>query len=101
MAKLKKLPSTAIINGFKGTIDFYVWRGIPCARKWPSPPQGERSPGVQATWPAFSWAAHYWVYLPLSIKEAYNQLAVSTNMTGRDLFLKSFINGSSIYLEDV
>lgn len=35
MARLPALPSESIIRGFKGIIDFYLWRGLPCARAWP------------------------------------------------------------------
>ncbi|GAH90840.1 unnamed protein product, partial [marine sediment metagenome] len=33
MAKLTALPSLDIIRGFKGTLDFYIRRGVPCVRK--------------------------------------------------------------------
>ena len=87
-----------IINGLKGVIDFYVWKGIPCARSWPRSPGHDRAPAVEAGWPAFSWAASNWKNLDLETKEAYNQMAVSTNMTGRDLFMKTFINKASLGL---
>jgi len=35
LAKLAALPNATIIAGFKGKIDFYVHKGIPCARRWP------------------------------------------------------------------
>ncbi|GAH92479.1 unnamed protein product, partial [marine sediment metagenome] len=47
----------AIIKGFKGTLDFYVWKGITCVRSWPRSPGRKRAPAVQAQWPAFAWAA--------------------------------------------
>ena len=99
MAKLTKLPGLNIINGMKGKIDYYIYMGIPCVRMWPKSPGHNRAPAVQAQWPAFTWAAKNWPNLAKEIKEAYNQLAVSTTMTGRDLFLKSFLNGSLLYLE--
>lgn len=100
MAVLEKLPGLAIINGLKGVIDFYVWKGIPCARAWPRSPSMPRSPGVKATWPAFAWASSNWNSLSSVVQDAYNWMAQGTNMTGRDLFTKSFINGDSLYLED-
>lgn len=100
MAIITKLPAQNIISGFKGTLDFYVHCGIPCVRKWPRSPGHDRAPEVRKHWPAFTWAAKYWAYLSPEIKLAYNQLAVSTNMTGRDLFTKSYINGTTLYLED-
>lgn len=99
MAKLDKMPSLAIINGFKGTVDFYYWMGIPVARAWPRSPGHARSPSVQSTWPAFTWAAKSWFHLSQEVRDAYTQLSVSTNMTGRDIFMKSFIQGATLYLE--
>jgi len=97
MAKLKKLPGINIINGFKGVIDFYVWMGIACVRKWPRSPGHFRAPAVEAQWPAFTWAASNWKNLSLEVKDAYNQMAVSTNLTGKDLFIKGYI--SKVFLD--
>ncbi|GAG95832.1 unnamed protein product, partial [marine sediment metagenome] len=82
MAKITKLPGMAIVAGFKGTLDFYVHCGVNCVRKWPRSPGHHRTPAVEAQWPAFAWAASNWRELALPVKEAYNQLAVSTNLTG-------------------
>lgn len=98
MAKLRKLPGQQIIDGYKGKIDFYLWMGIPVARAWPRSPAMPRSPAVQAQWPAFSWASKNWTFLPSYIQQAYNHMAVGTNLTGRDMFTKSFINGAPIIL---
>lgn len=35
MARIDVLPSIDIIRGLKGTLDFYLWRGLPCVRAWP------------------------------------------------------------------
>lgn len=91
MAKLTNLPELAIIDGFKGTIDYYVHDGQPCARRWPRSPSAPRAPAVQAAWVAFSEATALWSILSPSIKEAYRQTAVTTNLTPRDLFTKSYI----------
>lgn len=101
MAKITKLPGQDIIDGFKGVLDFYVYMGIPCVRSWPKSPGHDRAPAVQAQWLAFSWAAKNWANLSLEVKGTYNQLAVGTNMTGKDIFTKGFINGSTLYLEGV
>lgn len=99
MAKLARLPSLAVINGFKGLIDFYVNMGIPCARSWPKSPGHDRAPAVQEQWPAFTWAASNWNSLSPEVQDAYKQLASGTNMTPRDIFTKSFINGETLFLE--
>ena len=57
MAKVSGLPVKDIIRAFKGTLDFYVYRGIYCVRAWPRLPAMPRSiPSQQsaAIWAAFS-----------------------------------------------
>lgn len=97
MAKITKMPSKAVISGFKGTLDFYVHDGIACVRSWPRSPGRNRAPAVQARWAAFAWAATNWYSQSQEVRDAYNQMATSTYMTGRDLFMKNFI--SAQYLE--
>lgn len=100
MAIIKKMPGQKIIDGFKGTLDFYVHMGLNCVRSWPKSPGHDRSPPVQAGWPAFTWSVKNWPNLALVVKEAYNQQAQGTIMTGRDIFMKSYMKGDSLYLED-
>ncbi|GAI33827.1 unnamed protein product [marine sediment metagenome] len=92
MAKLEVLPEQAIIDSFKGTIDFYLWMGIPCARKWPFIPPYVRSPQELATHDAFAWAAANWKSLSPEVVSAYNETAQGSSLSGRDLFVKSFIS---------
>lgn len=99
MAKITKMPSLAIIKGFKGKVDFYVYCGQPCARSWPRSPGHDRAPGVEAQWPAFAWAASNWNSLSPEVQEAYRSMASGTNMTGRDLFIKGFITPTFLELE--
>jgi len=93
MGKLKVMPQQAIIDGFKGTIDFYVYMGIPCFRKWPKSPGKLRAPAVMATWASFSYIANKWLLLPDEIRAAYEEMASGTGMTGRDMFTRSYLSG--------
>jgi hypothetical protein len=93
VAKLNTMPSTAVIDGFKGVIDFYSWNGIPVARSWPRSPGHDRAPAVQATWQVFKDAVSLWPTLSPEIQAAYNEMAAESNMTGRDLFTKSYMVG--------
>jgi hypothetical protein len=97
MAKLSALPELAIISGYKGTIDFYLWRGLPCARAWPVPPSAPRSAAVQAQWPVFAAAAHIWPTLDPEVQAAYVTMATGATLSGRDLSLKMYMNADSIY----
>ncbi|GAH68349.1 unnamed protein product [marine sediment metagenome] len=91
LAKLTKLPEQAIIDGFKGTLDFYVHDTIPCVRKWPRSPGKRRAPAVEAQWLAFAYASATWNSLSDEVKQAYEETASEVFMTGRDLFTKSFL----------
>lgn len=88
-----------IISGFKGLLDFYVWKGIACVRAWPRSPGPRRAPAVEAQWAAFTWAVKGWNLLSPEIQEAYRLTASGTNLTGRDLFVKSFITPQYLVLE--
>lgn len=93
MAKLVALPHQAIIDGFKGTIDFYVHRGIPCARAWPKSPGKIRSEAVMAQWPLFSYASQEWSHLSPTIQDAFKQLATDSGLSGRDMFTRAYLSG--------
>lgn len=99
MAKITKMPAQSIINGFKGTLDYYVWKGIACVRRWPRSPGHRRTPEVEAKWPAFAWAASNWNSLTAEVQAAYKRMAQNTVLTGRDIFMKSFITTKHISLE--
>jgi len=93
MAKLSVLPSQDIINGLKGKVDFYVWMGIPVARRWPRSPGKRRAPAVEAQWAKFAYVAALWSTTSPSVKAAYNTMASGSYFTGRDLFTRSYIKG--------
>ena len=93
------MPNRQVINGFKGTLDFYVYMGLNCVRSWPRSPGRDRAPSVQKGWPAFTWAAKNWNSIQPEIQEAYNRMAHGTNMTGRDLFVKCYLSTMLIHLD--
>ena len=93
MAKLTALPSMAIISGLKGTIDFYLWRGIPVARKWPRSPGHKRAPRVEAQWPAFATASRLWNLMDPDLRAAYIETAHGTTLSGRDLAQRAYLSG--------
>lgn len=98
MAILTKMVSQAIIDGFKGKVDFYYYMGLCVARKWPKKPDLPRTPEVQAQWPAFAESSRAWLLLPPYVQDAYKRMAHGTYLSGRDMFTKSFINGDFLKL---
>lgn len=93
MARLTVLPHENIIDGFKGSIDFYVHRGIPCARRWPRSPGKIRSPAVMAQWSAFTFASQEWKNLTPAVQESYNILATDSGLSGRDMQVRAYLTG--------
>jgi hypothetical protein len=93
MATLTALPAIAIIRGMKGTIDFYVYMGIPCARAWPRWTWKPRSTPVQSQWPSFTTATREWNNLSVAVQTAYRKLAQSSGLDGRDLQIRAYISG--------
>jgi len=99
VAKITKLPGAAVISGFKGTLDFYVWKGIACVRSWPRSPGHRRTPAVEAQWPAFATATRLWNDLSPEIREAYKRMAAGLHLTGRDIFVKAYLSPLWLHLE--
>lgn len=107
MARLEALPSLAIISGFRGVIDYYIYypscpvqtgvKGTPCARRWPRSPGHRRAPAVEEGWVAFSYIAGQWSTLDPEIQAAYSKQASGTGLNGRDLFERSYLTGLYTY----
>lgn len=93
MAKLTALPEQAIISGFKGKIDFYLYMGIPVARKWPRSPGHKRAPAVEAQWPTWAYASRIWSQMDDETQKAYIETAAGAHKTGRDLATLAYLSG--------
>ena len=93
MVKLKRLPAQHIIDGFKGSTDFYEYMGIPCARSWPRPPTEPRSLAVQAGWIPFSYINRIAASLPPLIIQAYKDMATGSNAHWKDYLTRAYIMG--------
>ena len=93
MAKLTALPSMAIIDGFKKTVDFYVYMGIPVARAWPRSPGHIRSPAVMAAWAPFSEASRAWRETSPEWRTAFELMARRSGLSGRDLSVAAYMSG--------
>ena len=93
MAKLTVMPHEAIIDGLKGSIDFYFNMGIPCARSWPRSPGKRRAHSVMAQWPAFSFATREWKNLSQAVQDSYTQFSTDSGLAGRDLQIRAYLTG--------
>lgn len=93
MVKLANMPAQAIISGFKGSVDFYYWMGIPVARSWPRSPGPHRAPGVEEQWSAFTIAAQGWSTLTPEVQQTYIAIAQNSGLSGRDMFTRAYLSG--------
>lgn len=83
----------AIVDGYKGTLDFYYHQGVPCVRLWPRSPGKIRSQAVMNQWPIFATAARLYRDLSPAMHQVYLDMAAQTSLTARDVFTKSYISG--------
>ena len=93
MARLTALPEQAIIDKLKGVIDFYLWKGIPCARKWPYYRKREPTPLEKANQDAFAYCNAIAPFLPEYVKDQYKRMAQGTPLTWRDLWVRAYMQG--------
>ncbi len=93
MAIIQVMPHEAIIDGFKGKIDFYYYCGLVVARKWPRSPGHRRSPAVEAQWARFSYITKQWNTLDAEVRRTYEELATGSGLTGRDMFERAYLKG--------
>lgn len=93
MAKITEMVAQKVIDGFKGVIDFYLYMGVACARKWPRKVGPERTQAVINQWQYFTYVSANWNSLPQEIQDAYNEMASGSGLSGRDLFTRSYLSG--------
>ena len=94
MAKLASMPQQAIVDAFKGTVDFYYYRGTPCARMWPTWHKRLPYPNEQANQNVFTYAARSWLELPEYVKLLFQDMAAGIGLNRRDLFMRCYLNGN-------
>lgn len=96
MAKITALPSKDIISGYKGTLDFYVCRGIPCCRKWPVWTLRIRSPAVQAAAANFVAVAAALKLACPEVIAAAKWMAQDTDLTWKDVYTSILLGGTYV-----
>lgn len=93
MARLNAMPNKEIVDTFKGVIDFYLWKGIPCARSWPRYKPRQASPDEAAVQSDFSYINKLASQLPEDIIDQYKAMAVGTPFTWKDLLVRGYMGG--------
>lgn len=72
------------VASLKGTLDYYLWRGIPVVRGWPRKPIAPRTPAVIAAYIEFGEVAKAITSIPLELQEEVKAYAKTSNWTWRD-----------------
>jgi len=87
MARIDALPSIEIIRGFKGILDFYVWRGLPCVRAWPKYRPAKQTAASLATALVFGAIIKSYRLLGDLPLDAYRDDAQDQTRTARDIMV--------------
>ena len=91
----KKLPSAKVIRGYKGTLDFYHWKGIPVCRSWPHAKFRLPYPAEAANQARFAAAMKAWAGLDITVKQAWVAQAQGTTYRPQDLYLRAYLRGEA------
>lgn len=83
------MPALEIIRGFKGTLDFYYWRGVPCVRKWPHTPRAHLTQGTLDAAAVFTAIIQGYALLGGAVKALFQEAAADQPRTGRDLYVSA------------
>jgi hypothetical protein len=94
MVRLQGVPPRGVVLGFKGIIDFYSWKGIPVARRWPRKPNQPRTPEVQAQWPDFKAITQGFKTIDVTVVDALYGQSGGTLFTTKDLAVSLFYGNS-------
>lgn len=89
MPVIKSLPSPEVIRGFRGILDFYIWKGLNCVRKWPHIPPSSRTPASMASAALFGAVVQGYALLGGALKTLFDQDAADQPRTGRDLYMSA------------
>lgn len=103
MAKLTALPELWIIDGLKGTLDFYEIRlnpelskGIPVCRSWPQyRPERLTAASKDAT-RYFAYINSMAATMPNNIVAAYKNTLQGSALTWKDMMVRMYLNGDKV-----
>lgn len=94
MAKIGALPATAIIDAFRGKLDFYKWCDLTIVRKWPRSPGRKRNPAVVAAQGPFIYINKLAGSLNEEVINSYKVIATKGGLSWKDYLTRWYINGT-------
>ena len=93
MVRLSEMPSQATIDGYKGLVDFYLWKGVPCARRWPRYTPRNPTDAERANQERFAYINKLASSVGPEVREYYSRMAAGTSWTWKDLFVRAYMTG--------
>ncbi|OFW54945.1 MAG: hypothetical protein A2V75_09090 [Actinobacteria bacterium RBG_16_70_17] len=93
MAVITSMPAQSIIQGWKGVVDFYEYRGLACARKWPIWRPRQPYPAELANQLKFRTANKAIATSPPLIRAAWVRMAQGTPFRWQDLAVRAYYRG--------
>lgn len=93
MARLDKLPAQHIIDGFKGVVDFYEYKGIPCARMWPTWRPRKPTAIEKVAQDRFRYINQLTPQIQPIIRSAYQEMARRYYLTWKDWIVRGYLSG--------
>lgn len=91
MARLDALPSIDVIRGYKGVLDFYLWRGLPCVRAWPAYHHSHASQASKASAMLFGQIIKGFNLTGEIALGAFQEAAVGNPRTARDIYVSGVL----------
>lgn len=90
MVRLTGVPPRGIVLGLKGAVDFYSWKGIPIARRWPRSPGKRRAPAVEEQWADFKAVTQGFKTIDSTVIPALASMVSGTQLVTKDQQVQLF-----------
>ncbi len=90
MAKLQRLPALSVIDGFRGVLDFYVFKGIPCVRSWPQNKASGETPGARLNQPMLARSARLKRFIAPTVKVGLDRYRSGGNYVWADVHTAAY-----------
>jgi hypothetical protein len=93
MARLAQPASREVIDTLAGVVDFYLWKGIPVARKWPRYRTTGWNPSELLRAHQFGAASKMGSDIDAEVRAAYDSMSAQTALTWKDWATRLYMSG--------
>ena len=90
MAIIKEMLGKKQIDGFKGKLDFYYYKGLAICRMWPRNQGNSQTAASVAQQPAFIYCARLWSQCSPYVIQSYVDMAHSCGLHRKDWFTRGY-----------